>query len=205
MNKNDKDVIFNKLVSDVSKCDKCPRMDSRKKVLSLNNGNIHSKVIFIAEAPGRNGAEITGIPLYGDPSGNNFQELLNSINWKRNEIFITNSVLCNPQNVNGTNSSPTPDEIVNCHKYLKRILEIIDPVVVVTIGGKALRALKLIENHNFNLKDHAAKKLSWNNRYLFVLYHMSPRVINRYRNIKKQKGDFEKLKMIVHPINGIIK
>jgi DNA polymerase len=72
-------------------------MCNRRKVLSANNGNLNSKVVFIAEAPGRLGAECTGIPLYGDKTGENFEMLLGNIGWKREDVFITNSILCNPQ------------------------------------------------------------------------------------------------------------
>ena len=88
MIKNNKDAAFNSLLSSVDKCDICPRMCNRKKVLSQMNGNINSKVVFIAEAPGRLGAECTGIPLYGDVTGNNFETLLSNIGWTREDIFI---------------------------------------------------------------------------------------------------------------------
>ena len=57
-NKN-KSLEFEKLVSSINSCKKCQRMCNRKKVLSYENGNINSKVMFIAEAPGRLGAEQT--------------------------------------------------------------------------------------------------------------------------------------------------
>ena len=48
-------------------------MECRRKVFSEANGNIDSKALFIAEAPGRLGADKTGIPLYGDRTGDNFE------------------------------------------------------------------------------------------------------------------------------------
>jgi uracil-DNA glycosylase family 4 len=177
-------------------------MCARKKVLSTNNGNLNSKVIFIAEAPGRLGADCTGIPLYGDKTGDNFEMLLGNIGWKREDVFITNAILCNPQDENGNNSTPTREEIENCTYYLEMTLELINPDIIVTLGIKALEALKYIKYHDFILRDCVAKKLSWNNRFLFPVYHMGPRA-TIHRAIIKQRADFIKLSHIVDPKNGM--
>jgi DNA polymerase len=195
---------FECLFSTVRDCIKCPRMHNRKKVLSFENGNVDSKVVFIAEAPGRLGAEQTGKPLYGDATGRNFDELIKRIGWNRENVFITNAVLCNPRGEDGNNSRPERQEIINCSEYLKRTLELIKPEIIVTLGVTALKALKYIETHNFVLRDCVAQKLSWNNMSLFPLYHPNPKAI-RYRSREKQKLDFRKLSNIVDPIKGINK
>ena len=190
---------FDDLLSEVNNCEKCSRMCDRKKVLSKeNNGKLDSKVVFIAEAPGRLGAELTGIPLCGDKTGDNFEMLLNSIGWKREDVFITNSILCNPQDENGNNSTPTQEEIKNCNDFLKKTLEIINPELVITLGAKALDSLKRIENHNYFLQNFVATKVSWNNKFLFPLYHTSP-LARRHRNEDQQKADFRALSQIVNP------
>lgn len=193
---------FNYLLSSVVNCDICNRMCNRKKVLSLNNGNLNSKVIFVAEAPGRLGAECTGIPLYGDKTGENFEMLLGNIGWKREDVFITNAILCNPQDESGNNSTPTQEEIENCSYYLEMTLELINPDIVVTLGVKALESLKAIKSHNYALKECVAEKTMWNGRYLFPLYHMSPRAAI-HRNMTKQRADFIALSHIVDPIKGL--
>jgi uracil-DNA glycosylase family 4 len=199
-----KKVDFECLYSTARSCNRCPRMHNRKKVLSLENGNIHSKIVFIAEAPGRLGAGHHGIPLYGDATGKNFDELLKGIGWKREDVFITNAVLCNPQDEEGNNSKPQKNEINNCSDYLRRTLELIKPGIIVTLGITALKALKYMKNHDFVLRDCVAQKLSWNNMSLFPLYHPSPKAIN-HRSRDKQKSDFIKLSNIVDPIKGIKK
>jgi uracil-DNA glycosylase family 4 len=193
---------FNALVSEVKNCNNCPRMCDRKKVLSEKNGNINSKVIFIAEAPGRLGAERTGIPLHGDQTGNNFEELLNSIGWEREKVFITNAILCNPQSEKGNNASPGKGEINNCSNYLKKTIELVNPDVIVTLGGTALNALKYISNHSFVLRDSVAKEQEWNGKKLFPLYHPGDRA-KRYRKKTQQRSDFKALKRLVDPLTGI--
>jgi uracil-DNA glycosylase family 4 len=204
MDSTEKTKYFDHLLSSVNECDICDRMCARKKVLSKENGNLDSKVVFIAEAPGRLGAECTGIPLYGDKTGENFDMLIGNIGWKREDIFITNAVLCNPQNENGNNSTPTKIEIENCSNYLEMVLELVAPEVIVTLGATALEALKHIHHHSFVLKNCVAQKVLWNDMALFPLYHMGPRA-TIHRNLLKQRQDFIELSHIVDPLKGIKK
>ena len=201
---NTKEERFLSLVSSVNCCDLCARMCGRKKVLSKMNGNINSKVVFIAEAPGRLGAESTGIPLFGDESGNNFEMLLSNIGWKREEIFITNALLCNPQDSEGNNDAPTNTEITNCSYYLNMVLELIKPDVVVTLGSKALDALNTIAPHDYKLKDFVGKLVNWNGIKLYPLYHTIPRG-SVYRSFIRQRSDLSALSHEVSPISGLKK
>jgi DNA polymerase len=195
---------FECLISTVKSCDNCPRMHDRNKVLSFENGNIDSKIVFIAEAPGRLGAEQTGKPLHGDKTGDNFESLLKETGWNSDDVFITNAVLCNPQDKGGNNSKPRKQELINCSNYLKETLELIKPEIIVTLGKIALEALKYITPHDYGFAENVAKKLKWNNIYLFPLYHPSPKTINIHRSMNMQGSDFIKLSGIVDPIKGML-
>lgn len=195
---------FEMLLNSVQNCTLCSRMCNRKKVLSNLNGNLNSKIIFIAEAPGRLGADCTGIPLLGDKTGDNFELLLGNIGWKREDIFITNSILCNPQDELGNNSTPTIEEIKNCSYYLQMTINVIQPDVIVTLGVKALESLKIIHTHSYKLKEEVGKCLNWGDKKLVPLYHMGPRALI-HRPIVKQRGDFIALSHIVDPITGFKK
>jgi uracil-DNA glycosylase family 4 len=198
-----KEQRFNDLETAISHCDLCPRLCSRTKVFSKNNGNIHSKVIFIAEAPGRLGADKTGIPLYGDKTGQNFDLLLSNISWNRESIFITNALLCNPRNEDGNNSTPTIEEIENCSSYLEMTLNLIEPDVIVTLGAVALSALSIISPHSLKLKENVANPFEWNGYIVFPLYHPGPRAV-LHRPIAKQRADFIVLSKLVSPQKGLI-
>ena len=192
------------MITSAKRCDLCPRMCNRKKVLSDFNGNINSKVVFIAEAPGRLGAESTGIPLFGDVTGNNFETLLSNIGWDRSDIFITNAILCNPQDEAGNNATPTKEELTNCSYYLDMVIELINPDVIVTLGTKALDALNLISPHDYTLKKNVATLVPWNGIHLFPMYHLSPRA-TVHRSTIQQRADFIALSHEVSPLTGIKK
>ena len=194
---------FSDLVESVQHCDLCPRLCDRRKVLSSANGTVDSKVLFVAEAPGRLGADRTGIPLYGDRTGENFEALLGNIGWQREDVFITNAVLCNPKQENGNNGTPTADEIANCSAYLEMVIALICPDVIVTLGAKALSALDLLSQHGIELRQGVANLVPWRNARLFPLYHPGPRAMV-HRSQAKQRSDFMLLSKVVHPVNGLI-
>ena len=173
----DPETEFANLVREVQACHACPRMEGRRRVLSPANGPLVARVLFIAEAPGRYGAEKGGIPLSGDASGRNFLRYLAAAGMTREEVFVTNAALCNPRTVRGTNAPPSPAELRNCAPFLRRTLAVVQPDVIVTLGNKALAALNLIEPHTYTLRQHAATAVAWNGHTLFPLYHPSPQVV----------------------------
>ncbi len=182
---------FTKLAEKARNCLRCEAMCDKTAVLSELNGNINPKVFFIAEAPGRQGADRTRKPFSGDKSGANFQIFLDSINLKREEIFITNTVLCSPRSETGANRKPSKKEIKNCAGFLEKTINLINPKIIVTLGSVALEALKTIEYHQIILKSDAAQIFSWNGRILVPLYHPSPQVIASRRRMFEQLEDYK--------------
>ncbi len=184
-----KQKAFNHLAREAAACSLCARMRDRKAVLTHLNGTLDPLVMFIAEAPGRHGADRTRIPFHGDISGRNFDQLINSIGLSRNEIFITNTVLCSPRKPSGANDRPNRTEIHNCSGFLRRQIELIDPPIIATLGRVALEALRSIEPHQYQLRYTAGKILKWNGRLLVPLYHPSPQVTITVRSMQQQKRD----------------
>lgn len=185
---------FARLAQEAAVCVRCARMCERQAVLSQRNGALAARLLFIAEAPGRNGADRTRIPFHGDTSGRNFALLLAAAGLERKDIFITNSVLCSPRKPSGANDRPTKTEIRNCSDFLRRQIELINPRVIATLGAVALEALKLIEPHDYKLRDQVASIVPWNQRLLVPLYHPSPQVVITVRPLAQQQKDYQILK-----------
>ena len=211
-NGNNKELLFKQLCNDVNKCKKCDRSEDNKKNLSEKNGNLNSKVIFIALAPGK-GARDTDRPLEGDAVGNNFEKLLKLLDLEREKVFITNTILCNAYVKGKEHFEITPQEIEKCKIYLERTIDIVDPDVIVTLGEEALNALKLIEKHKYTLRKRVATALKWRRKTLVPLYLMTDENLKakkvkykttegkeekrEVRNMKQQEEDFKKLKEII--------
>jgi DNA polymerase len=182
---------FTKLSEKARGCRRCEAMCDKTAVLSELNGNLQPKVLFIAEAPGRQGADRTRRPFSGDKSGANFQVLLDSINLSRDDIFITNTVLCSPRSETGANRKPSKIEIATCADFLLKTINLIDPKIIVTLGTVALEALKTIEYHQIILRTDAGKIFRWQARRLVPLYHPSPQVVASHRRLREQLEDFK--------------
>ncbi len=140
-----KETQFEKLIAEAARCMRCDRMRDSARVLSRTAGNLNAELFFVGEAPGRLGADATGIPFHGDRSGTNFEDLLSFAGISREDIFVTNAVLCNPRNSSGNNATPDQLERAHCQDFLRRQIELVAPKIVVAIGATALDALSGIE------------------------------------------------------------
>ena len=113
-------------------CKKCPLYKTRKNPV-LGEGSLKARIMFIGEAPGYN-EDLLGKPFVGR-AGKFLDELLDSINLSRNEIFITNILKCRPPN----NRNPLESEIKACSPYLNEQINIIKPRIIVTLGNFSTR------------------------------------------------------------------
>ena len=186
------DSAFQCLIERVQSCRLCPRMEGRTRVLGQANGSLNSTVLFVAEAPGRFGADRLGIPLAGDQTGRNFNQLLQAAGLERPSVFITNAVLCNPRDEQGHNAPPKQQEIAHCSDHLQATIAILQPQYVITLGQTALRALHYIGKHNIILAQHVGLPLQWNGIWLIALYHPGPRAC-LHRPFATQLEDFRRL------------
>ena len=160
-------------------CVQCQRMAGRRRVLSGLNGNLNASIVFVGEAPGRRGAEMHGIPFHGDAAGRNFERLLEACGRERDDVFITNAVLCNPQTPEGHNAQPLAAELASCEGWLRATLQLVDPNLVVALGAVALRALGRIEPHELRVSRDAGRVFPWDGRRLGVLFHPGGRTLAR--------------------------
>ncbi len=122
---------FEQLKKEYSSCSKCPALCSSRSQVVFGSGNPQAEVLLIGEAPGAN-EDKQGIPFCG-MSGQVLNELLNSVGLSREDIFITNTILCRPEN----NRNPAKEEVENCRNRLDKLIEIMQPKVIVTIGNFA--------------------------------------------------------------------
>jgi uracil-DNA glycosylase family 4 len=193
---------FEALVAEAAACRLCPAMCGRSAVLSGRNGRAGARVMFVGEAPGRQGGDRTRVPFSGDQSGRNFTRYLASIDLAREEVFITNSALCNPRSETGANRKPTREEVSNCSGFLRRQIEVVSPRVVVTLGAVSLAALRAVEYHPLTLKENVGQIRSWNGRLLVPLYHPSPQVLASHRREAQQLEDYKSVARALREVSA---
>ncbi len=169
------DRAMESLIARAQGCKLCPRMAHSRRVLTTANGSFNAKVLFVGEAPGRLGAERTGIPFCGDRSGERFEQLLAAMKWNRADVFITNAVICNPRDAAGNNDVPNRTELSNCSQLLRSTIDMLNPSTVIAVGNVALESLRSICHHTLLLREAAGRVFPWHGRRLGVLYHPGPR------------------------------
>jgi DNA polymerase len=165
-------------------------------VLGPGNGPATARVLFVGEAPGRLGAGRTGIPFVGDESGRRFDALLALAGLSRDDVFITNALLCNPVDGEGRNRRPGVGDIERCLPFLRGQIDAVEPAVVVALGGVALDALRRIEIHEALLARDCGRAIGWYERSLVPLYHPGRRALV-HRPETLQQDDWRRLGLLL--------
>lgn len=146
----------------------CPELAEQATQLVFGIGNPDADIVLIGEAPGKN-EDLTGEPFVG-AAGKFLNEMLASIDLKREDVYITNIVKYRPPN----NRDPFPDEKVAFLPFLQQQLNIIDPKLIVTLGRHSmdslLPGLKISEVHG--------KPKRYNRRVYLPLFHPAAALYN---------------------------
>ncbi len=167
-----------------------------KNLPVIGDGNHFAKIMLIGEAPGKNEAQ-TGRPFCG-ASGKVLDQLLESANIKREDVYITNIVKDRPPQ----NRDPLPEEIKIYGPFLDRQIEIIKPKTIATLGryamGYIMQKFELEKELDIISKMHGKifkVNLSYGEVNIVPLYHPAVAVYNSHTKDELKK-DFQILKKL---------
>jgi uracil-DNA glycosylase family 4 len=118
---------LSELCQQIKVCSKCVLHQGRTNAVP-GEGREDAAIMFIGEAPGFH-EDRQGLPFVG-AAGKFLNELLESINLERGDVYITNVVKCRPPG----NRDPQQGELAACEPYLERQIELIKPRLIVTLG-----------------------------------------------------------------------
>jgi uracil-DNA glycosylase len=126
---------FAALRDEALSCTRCPLAEGRTQVV-FGVGDPGADLMLVGEGPGRE-EDLAGEPFVGR-SGRLLDRLLEEeLAMGRESCYIANVVKCRPPQ----NRDPRPEEIAACRPFLERQIEMIEPVVIVTLGNFATRLL----------------------------------------------------------------
>jgi uracil-DNA glycosylase len=117
-------------------CTRCSELAATRKNVVFGAGNSDADLMFVGEAPGATEDE-QGLPFVGR-AGKLLDQLLEEIGLTRPDVFVTNVLRCRPPG----NRDPLPIEIENCREYLLGSIELIEPVVICTLGNFSTKLLR---------------------------------------------------------------
>lgn len=177
---------IDKLSKQIAGCKKCNLCKTRNNVV-VGDGNIHSKIMLIGEAPGEQ-EDLTGNAFVGK-AGQLLDKMLASIGLDRNNVYICNVVKCRPPE----NRNPLPDEQKVCMEYLREQFRIMKPQIVVLLGSVASKA---ILSPNFSITRQHGRKYERKGIEFLPTFHPSALL----RNPSKKRLAWEDLKHLKYLI-----
>jgi DNA polymerase len=119
------------LVDTVTSCTACAELAASRTRVVPGTRPPGAAVLLVGEAPGAQEDE-AGVPFVGR-SGQLLDGLLTEAGLRRDQVAVANVLKCRPP----ANRKPRRAEVGRCRPWLERQLELVDPTVVVALGGTA--------------------------------------------------------------------
>lgn len=167
----DKRTRWTALREQVLNCPECRAHLRPGKQVVFGVGNLDASVFFCGEAPGAE-EEIQGEPFVG-PAGEILTKIIRAMGLQRSDVYIGNIMNWRPEMpTEHGNRPPTPEEMAFCLPYLKAQIEIVNPEVVVALGGTAARGL-IGEADFVSLAKARGRLHTFEGRPFIITYHPS--------------------------------
>ena len=137
----EKNAAFAALRERAMVCVKCPNLAASRQHVVFGVGNIDAQLMFVGEAPGADEDE-QGEPFVG-AAGQLLTKIISATGLSRGDVYIANILKCRPDMPAGSsgNRKPTPAEMQTCIPYLHEQIDLIQPKVIVALGGTAMEGL----------------------------------------------------------------
>lgn len=195
MTKEEKQKELSNLKNKMQKDTKLPLRKGAENLV-FGEGNPNTKILFIGEGPGF-WEDKKGRPFVGN-AGSFLNQLLHSIKLPRKEVFITNVVNYRPPG----NRDPLPEEIEAFRPYIDKIIEIINPRAIVTLGRFSMT--KFLPSAMISKVHGKPHKVSWKGKDIVVIPMYHPAAGLRRVEIKRQTiEDFKKIHEILKEADKI--
>ena len=177
-------MTLQELSKSLHNCQRCKLAKLGRSQVVFGVGNPHASIMFVGEAPGFY-EDQKGEPFVG-AAGKLLNDLLQSANLSRDQIYIANVIKCRPPN----NRDPEPDEVETCKPFLMQQIQMIRPKLVCTLGNWATQTLlerkvgiTKVKGQAFYMKDFV----------IFPLLHPAA-ALHQGNLLDTLKDDFKKLK-----------
>ena len=189
----DKTYQLNKLREKITSIENCNLKDNSKKLI-LGDGDINSPLMLIGEAPGVL-EENTGNSFQGE-IGSLLKKMLLAINIKKEKVYVTYSINFRPSE----DRKPTSREIRRYSIFLKEHISIINPKIIVLMGGTAMEAVTNL-NSKISSERGKWKEIILKNKTFPIMTTLSPSYLIRFP--EKKKYSWEDLKKIKQKIKDL--
>ena len=111
------------------------QLKSNATNLVFTDGATDARVMIVGNAP-RGDEDRQGRPFVG-AVGQFLDAMLQSIGLGRTDVLYANTVFWRPPG----NRTPTPQEVTVCRPFIERLIEIVDPAILICVGAPAAHSL----------------------------------------------------------------
>ena len=169
-------------------------LKKNSKNLILGDGNFNSPIMLIGEAPGKI-EDKSGMTFQGD-IGDLLNKMLLSINISREKIYLAYSINFRPPE----DRKPTSQEIKRYSTYLKELILIINPKIIILMGSTAMESLTGL---NSKLSDERGKwkEIILKGKTFPIMITFSPSYLIRFPENKKYSWvDLKKIRQKIQDL-----
>lgn len=122
------------LVTAAVGCRACSLCETRTRTV-FGVGDRNARLMIIGEAPGAE-EDRQGEPFVGR-AGQLLDRMLEAIGLSRDQVYIANILKCRPPG----NRDPRAEEVLACRGWLDRQIALVQPEVILSVGGVAAKNL----------------------------------------------------------------
>ena len=192
-NKNKKESISS-LKRQINSIKNCNLKDNSKNLI-MGDGDINSPIMLVGETPGEL-EDNSGLSFQGE-IGTLLNKMLLAININRDKVYSTYSVNFRPPE----DRKPTSQEIKKYSIFLKKHISIINPKIVILMGGTAMQAITGLTS---KISDERGKwkEIILKNKTFPIMITFSPSYLIRFPENKKYSWeDLKKIKLKIQDLN----
>ena len=172
--KNSRIIELKKLIDSIQNCN----LKKNSKELILGDGDINSPIMVVGEAPGLQ-EEKVGKTFQGE-SGVLLEKMLEAINIQKKDIFSSYAINFRPPE----DRKPTSQEIKRYSVFLKELISIIDPKIIILFGSTAMESVTS-SNERISNERGKWKEIILRNKTYPLMITFSPSYLLRFPENKK--------------------
>ena len=190
LSSEEKEARWQALEAKAKACLQCGLRQGCKNVV-FGRGSLTPKVCFVGEGPGAD-EDLQGLPFVGR-AGQLLDKIIGAMGLKPNEFYICNVVKCRPPE----NRKPTLEEMATCMPFLEEQIELLQPQVIVALGGTAATGLLKTTQGIMSLR---GKWLSYKGIPVMPTYH--PAFVLRQYTEDVRRAVWDDMKKVMEKVSG---
>ena len=178
----------------INSIENCNLKDNSKNLV-MGDGDINSPIMLIGEAPNEE-EDVSGLTFQGEV-GSLLNKMLLAIEIKREKVYSAYSINFRPPE----DRKPNAQEIKRYSVFLKEHISIINPKIIILMGGTAMESVTGL-NSKISNERGKWKEIILKNKTFPLMITFSPSYLIRFSDNKKYSWeDLKKIKQKIQDLN----